>query len=81
MTFIDLHERVEGMTEDQLRGSIGPTNELGKALGVKLLRLYYNAGENRVFCLSEAPSKQAVLDVHAKEGLTCDGIWDVKTIE
>jgi hypothetical protein len=47
--------------------------------GVKYLRYWYNDADGSVFCLSEAPSKEAAESVHREaHGLIPDEIVEVK---
>jgi hypothetical protein len=46
---------------------------------VKYLKYWYDEGSGRVFCLSEAPSKEAAEAVHREaHGLVADEIVEVK---
>jgi Protein of unknown function (DUF4242) len=47
--------------------------------GVKYLRYWYDEGTGKVFCLVEAPSKEAAAAVHREaHGLVADEIIEVK---
>jgi Protein of unknown function (DUF4242) len=47
--------------------------------GVKHLNILYNYEANIVYCLLEAPDREAVEMNHAKLGYKCDWITEVKT--
>jgi hypothetical protein len=38
----------------------------------------YNEKENKLFCLLDAPNKEAISKHHAKAGVKCDWIVEVK---
>ena len=47
--------------------------------GVRYLKYWYDAATGKVFCLSEAPSKEAGAAAHGEaHGLLADEIWEVK---
>lgn len=45
----------------------------------KHVNLMYNQEEDRFFCLTEAPNKNAVEKHHGKFGFDCEWITEVKT--
>ena len=47
--------------------------------GVKPENMFYNKEEDRFFCLLDAPNKEAIEKHHAKFGLKCEWITEVKT--
>ena len=53
-------------------------NTQGK-YGVKYLRYWFDEGSGKVFCLIEAPNKEAAIAVHREaHGLLADEIVEVK---
>ena len=46
---------------------------------VKAINLMYNQGEDKFYCLLEAPNKQAIKHHHDKYGFECEWITEVKT--
>ena len=78
--FLDVHT---GMPHDL------PAHELAEAhakdlacqakYGVRYLKYWYDAATGKVFCLSEAPSKEAALAVHREaHGMMPDDIFEVQ---
>ena len=62
-------------TEDDLKkGQNEPRNELG----VKVLNIFYDTDSGMMFCLVDAPDRSAVENHHAKFGVKCDWITQVK---
>ena len=46
--------------------------------GVRFIKYWYDPATGRVFCLSEAPNKDAVMAVHQQaHGLTADEVFEV----
>ena len=54
-------------------------NELPDEFGVITENILYNIEDDKVFCLIEAPNKNAVEKHHAKYGIKCEWIVEVKT--
>lgn len=73
--FLDVHP-VGGVNEDMLKKM---QNELPDEFGVVTENILYNIEDDKVFCLIEAPNKNAVEKHHAKYGIKCDWIVEVKT--
>ena len=73
--FLDSH-KIGSFTKEQLK-------ELQESsvdeFGVKHLNILYNFEANVVYCLLEAPSREAVEKNHAKLNCMCDWITEVKT--
>lgn len=78
MIYIDSHKgfKLDGEMKKTLVTGIkaGGRDEFG----VKGLNLYYN--DNRAFCLTDAPSIDAVRKSHKTKGIICDEIVEVKTL-
>jgi hypothetical protein len=76
--FMDIHEHVEGLTADAVAGAHqADLNTQGK-YGVKYLRYWFDATSGKVFCLVEAPNKEAAIAVHREaHGLVADEITEV----
>ena len=73
--FIDSH-KMKGLDEETLRKlQTSPRDEFG----VTHINLLYNKEEDKVFCLLDAPNKEAIKKHHEKAGVKCDWITEVKT--
>jgi hypothetical protein len=73
--FLDSH-KIGSFTEEQLMNlQKSPIDEFG----VKHLNILYNYEADIVYCLLEAPSREAVEMNHAKLHCKCDWITEVKT--
>lgn len=76
--FMDIHQDVEGLTPEAVIEAHKKDLELQGKHGVKYLRYWYNAEKGAVFCLVEAPNKEAAIAVHRDgHGLVADDIYEV----
>ena len=77
--FMDVHRRVEGLTEDAVAGAHQRDLEVQQKHGVQYLKYWFDEGTGTVFCLCDAPSKEAAEAVHREaHGLVADEIIPVK---
>jgi hypothetical protein len=77
--FIDVHHDVgKGLTLDACDALHQKDLTLQDKYGVRFIKYWYDPATGKAFCLSEAPSKEAVLAVHhAAHGATADEIFEV----
>ena len=76
-TFLDVHS-IGTLTED---GLIKEQNAPRDELGVKTVNILYNFEVGTIYCLIDAPNKEAVKKHHDKIGVKCDWIMEVKTTQ
>jgi hypothetical protein len=77
--YMDIHKGVEGLTAEAVAGAHQKDLEIQGQYGVKYLRYWFNEAYGTVFCLCEAPSKEAAETVHREaHGLVADEIVEVK---
>jgi hypothetical protein len=77
--YLDVHNRVPDLTEEVLADAHQKDLATQHKYGVKYLRYWYDEGTGKVFCLVEAPSKEAAAAVHREaHGLVADEIIEVK---
>ena len=77
--YMDIHRNVEGLTPEAVAEAHQKDVDVQDAYGVKYHRYWYNDETGEVFCLSEAPSKEAAEAVHREgHGLIADEIIEVK---
>ena len=77
--YMDTHHKVEGLTAEAVTDAHAKDLEVQDKYGVKYLRYWYNEGTGKVFCLCEAPSKEAAAAVHREaHGGVADEITEVK---
>lgn len=73
--FLDSHH-LKGVDENTLRNA---QNSPKDEFGVTHENIMYNEKEDKLFCLLDAPSKEAVEKHHQKLGIQCEWITEVKT--
>jgi len=79
---MDVHNKVDGLTAEAVAEAHKKDLEIQGKHGVKYHKYWYNEAEGKVFCLSEAPNKEAAVAVHREaHGLVPDEIIEVKSGE
>jgi len=77
--FMDVHKNVEGLTTEAVAQAHQKDLEIQKKYGVNYKHYWFNEADGTVFCLCEAPSKEAAEAVHREaHGLVADEIIEVK---
>jgi len=77
--YLDIHHHVEGLTKDAVEGAHARDLEVQGKHGAKYLKYWFNEETGQVFCLVEAPSKEAANAVHREaHGLVADELIEVK---
>ena len=77
--FMDEHNQVEGLTAEAVAGAHQKDLETQGGHGVKYLQYWFNEQSGKVYCLVDAPSKEAAEQVHREgHGLVADEIIEVQ---
>jgi hypothetical protein len=77
--YLDVHNKVDGANSELLSDAHRKDLEVQHKYGVNYLRYWFDEGTGKVFCLVEAPSKEAAAAVHREaHGLVADEIIEVK---
>jgi hypothetical protein len=77
--FMDHHKGVEGLTAEAVADAHRKDMEIQEQYGVTYHRYWFNEDTGEVWCLAEAPSKEAAETVHREaHGLVADEITEVK---
>jgi hypothetical protein len=77
--FMDVHHKVEGLTADAVAGAHKKDLEVQSKHGVNYVQYWFNEQTGKVYCLVEAPSKEAAEQVHREaHGLVADEIEEVQ---
>ena len=63
--------------EDLIKAQNAPRDELG----VKVVNILYNLEVGIIYCILDAPSKEAVEKHHDKIGVKCNWIMEIKTTQ
>jgi len=77
--YLDIHQHVPGLTAQAVADAHAQDLKAQARHGVKYLKYWFDEGTGKVFCLAEAPSKEAAAAVHREaHGLLADEIIEVK---
>jgi Protein of unknown function (DUF4242) len=77
--YMDTHEKVDGLTAEAVAGAHQRDLEVQQKHGARYLKYWFNENNGRVYCLVEAPTKEAAVEVHREaHGLLADDIVEVK---
>ncbi|WBP90160.1 SCO4226 family nickel-binding protein [Kitasatospora cathayae] len=77
MKFMDVHHGMTGITAEQLRAAQAADAEIESEEGVHFEQAWADPDSGTVYCLSEAPSREAVQRVHSRTGHPADEIHSV----
>jgi hypothetical protein len=73
--FLDAHKMGDLDEEALKKAQQSPPDEFG----ITHENIMYNENEDKLYCLLNAPNKDAVQKHHGKFGLNCEWITEVKT--
>jgi hypothetical protein len=77
--FMDVHQKVDGLTADAVAGAHQRDLEVQEKHGVNYLKYWFDEGSGKVFCLVDAPNAEAAAAVHREaHGLLADEITEVQ---
>jgi len=77
--YMDVHHHVEGLTAEAVAGAHKRDLEVQDKHGVNYLKYWFDQNTGKVFCLVDAPSKEAAEAVHREaHGLVADEITAVE---
>ncbi len=77
--YMDMHKNVQGLTAEGVAEAHKKDLEVQGKHGVNYLHYWYNEADGTVFCLCEAPNKEAAAAVHREaHGGVADEIVEVK---
>ena len=77
--YMDIHHQVEGLTSDAVADAHRRDLEVQGKYGVSYLKYWFNEESGKVFCLAEAPTREAFEAVHREaHGLIADEVIEVE---
>jgi hypothetical protein len=77
--FMDVHNHVPGLTADAVKQAHAADVKTQDKYNVKYLRYWFDEKTGKVFCLVDAPNKEAANAVHREaHGLVADDLIEVK---
>jgi hypothetical protein len=76
--FMDVHDHVEGLTAEAVAKAHEADLQTQEKYDVKYLRYWFDTKTGKVFCLVDAPTKEAAIAVHREaHGLVADRLVEV----
>jgi hypothetical protein len=75
--YIDVHHGMTGITDEQLKAAHNADLAIEGEEGVHFEHAWADPGSGTVYCLSEAPSADAVRRVHERAGHPADEVHPV----
>ena len=80
--FMDIHRNMTGLTPEGLTEAHKKDLEVQGKHGVNFVNYWYNESDGTIFCLCDAPNKEAAAAVHKEaHGGVADEIIEVKAGE
>ena len=77
--YMDIHHQVEGLTSEAVADAHRRDLEVQGKYGVNYLKYWINEDSGKVFCLAEAPTREAFEAVHREaHGLIADEVIEVE---
>ena len=77
--YMDSHKNVTDLTAEAVAGAHQKDLEVQGKHGVNYLKYWFNEAEGTVFCLVDAPSREAAMAVHREaHGLVTDDVVEVQ---
>jgi hypothetical protein len=77
MRFMDIHTDMKGLDQQAFQQAHNLDTKIEDDEGVRFLHAWADPAAGKVFCLSEGPSKEAVLRVHERAGHPTEEIYEV----
>jgi hypothetical protein len=77
--FMDIHNHVDGLTAEGVRQAHQADLKTQEKYNVRYLKYWYDEKNGKVFCLVDAPTKEAAQAVHREaHGLVADDLVEVR---
>lgn len=77
--FMDVHDKVEGLTAEAVAGAHAKDVEVQGQYGVDYKQYWFDEQSGKVFCLVEAPDAESAARVHREaHGLVADQLIQVQ---
>ncbi|MFG2824212.1 SCO4226 family nickel-binding protein [Kitasatospora sp. NPDC048365] len=78
--FMDVHHGMTGITEEQLKAAHQADLSIEGEEGVHFQQAWADPESGTVYCLSNAPSREAVQKIHERTGHPADEIHPVPLV-
>jgi hypothetical protein len=77
--FMDVHNKVDGLTAEAVAGAHKRDLEVGPQYGVDYRKYWFDESSGKVFCLVDAPDAETAARVHQEaHGLLADELTPVE---
>lgn len=77
--YMDIHHKIDGLTSDAVAHAHEADVNTQDKYGVQYLKYWFDEDSGKVFCLIQAPNKEAAAAVHREaHGLEADEIIQVQ---
>jgi hypothetical protein len=77
--YMDIHHHVVGLSDEAVMAAHQKDLEVQHKYAVRYLSYWYDKEQGKIFCLVEAPSKEAATAVHREaHGNVADELFEVK---
>ena len=77
--FLDIHKRIPGLTRDAVADAHAKDLATQHKHDVNYVKYWFNERSGEVFCLIEAPDREAAIRVHREaHGLVADEVIEVE---
>ena len=77
--YMDVHGKIEGLSAQAVGEAHSKDLEVQAKQGVNYLKYWFNEETGRVYCLVDAPNKEAAIAVHQEaHGLVADELTEVQ---
>jgi len=77
--YMDVHNHIEGLTAEAVAGAHERDLAVQDKHGVKYHKYWFDEGQGKVFCLVEAPNRDAAIQVHREaHGLEAQSLFEVE---
>jgi hypothetical protein len=78
-TFIDVHSGFIGVTPTQFREAHERDLAIERDEGVHFERAWLDAETGKAFCLSHAPTREAVMRIHERAGHSTAEVFEISS--
>ncbi len=76
--FMDVHEGFVGITAEQLDAAHQADLKIEGEEGVHFEKVWLDPESGKAFCLSTAPSKEAIMRIHERTGIPTAEVYELR---
>jgi hypothetical protein len=75
--FMDVHSGMKGLTREQVEEAHRKDLATERQDGVHFIKAWADPASGKIFCLSEGPTREAVMHVHERSGHPTTEVYEV----